>query len=230
MGTEEFWVPAALAALGTGASAYNASAANSRAQGQEVQGIEQQNALRQQAAGQVNKTIQQVAQSNPQALQAKATGDYINQLRTNAAATDPGLSGTSNTPGGSSRFKGDVSAANTSTANYGNDLASQLAATSSAVRQRQQEGLNMNTLQTNLGLIGAQSGQNSFLTQLRAAAAGQQNPWIGMGASLATNAGNFLSKNPQYFNSKTPTVGSFADNPSAYLNAVNSGGPGVETA
>ena len=89
MGTEEFWIPAVLAAVGTGASAYNSISANQRSQAQEAQGIQQQQALRQQAAGMVNKTVQSIAASDPAALQRQATGAFVNQLRTNEAATNP---------------------------------------------------------------------------------------------------------------------------------------------
>ena len=46
-GTEEFWVPAVLAAVSAGGQAINQSNANSRAQNTEVQNITQQQQLRQ---------------------------------------------------------------------------------------------------------------------------------------------------------------------------------------
>ena len=211
MGTEAFWVPAVLAAVGTGASAYNSISANQRSQAQEAQGIQQQQALRQQAAGMVNKTIQNVAASNPAALQRQATGDFVSQLRTNAGATNPTLGGTQGTPGANPRFAQDVNAANNTVQQFGNTQAGDLATMSAAVRQRQQEGLAAGTLQTNLGLVGAQGGSDAFLTQLRAATAGQQNPWLTMGAGLVSGGANAYSKNPSMFSgSQTPYSDAFA--------------------
>ena len=220
MGTEEFWIPAVLAAVGTGASAYNSISANQRSQAQEAQGIQQQQALRQQAAGMVNKTIQNVAASNPAALQRQATGDFVSQLRTNAGATNPTLGGTQGTPGANPRFAQDVNASNNTVQNFGANQAGDLAAMSAAVRQRQQEGLAMGTLQTNLGLTGAQAGSQAFLTQLRAATAGQQNPWLSLGAGLLSGGASAYSKNPTAFGGGTDPYGA-SGGYSAFLTPVN---------
>jgi len=209
MGTEEFWIPAVLAAVGTGASAYNSISANQRSQAQEAQGIQQQQALRQQAAGMVNKTVQSIAASDPAALQRQATGAFVNQLRTNAGATNPLNSGTAGAPGANPRFAADTAASNATVQNFGNNQATDLATMSAAVRQRQQEGLAAGTLQTNLGLTGAQAGSDAFLTQLRAATAGQQNPWIGLGAGLLSGGASAYSKNPSMFQSSTTPIADY---------------------
>ena len=49
-----------------------------------------------------------------------------------------------------------------------------------AVRQRQNEGLAMQTLGTNLNTIGAESYTKNFVDQLRAQTAGQQSPWVSL--------------------------------------------------
>jgi hypothetical protein len=190
MGTEEFWIPAVMAALSTGAGAYNTIQSNQKGQASEVQGIEQQQALRQQAAGMVNKTVQNITQSNPQALQRQATGDFVSQLRNNEAATNPTLNGTAATPGADPRAATGAAASNATVQGYGNTMAGNMATMSAAVRQRQQEGLAMGTLQTGLGNTGQQSGADSFITQLRTAQASQPNPWI----SLASGLGNTAAK------------------------------------
>lgn len=204
-----FLIPAIISAVGTGAAAYNSISANQRSQAQEAQGIQQQQALRQQAAGMVNKTIQNVAASNPAALQRQATGDFVSTMRANEAATNPLLSGTQGTPGANSRFAQDVNTANNTVQNFGANQAGDLAAMSAAVRQRQQEGLAMGTLQTNLGLTGAQAGSQAFLTQLRAATAGQQNPWLSLGAGLLSGGASAYSKNPTMFQSSNTPIADY---------------------
>lgn len=189
MGTEAFWIPAALTALSAGGSAYNTISSNNRAQKAQIAGLDQQTALRQKAAGAVSKTIQNTAQSNPNALAAKSTGDFINQLRTNSQATNPTLSGTPLGAGNTDpRYAKAMASASSTLGAYQAKQADDLGEMNGAVRQRQQEGLAQSTLGTQLGLYGAQSGADSFLTQLRAASAGQQNPWISLGAGVAQGA------------------------------------------
>jgi hypothetical protein len=192
VGTEEFWIPAAIAALGTGVQQYGASQANGEAQKVEAQGLAQQQALRQQAAGNVNKTVQQVQQSNPAALQRQSTTDFVNNLRANASATN---SGAPAVPGASSRY-GAANATGANTVdNFGNTLASDLGGMDAAVKQRQQEGSALQTLGTNNGLLGEQSAADAFITQLRAAQAATPNPWykIGGGALQAGAMGLGMS-------------------------------------
>lgn len=203
MGTEAIWVPLALAAVSSGAEAYNQSSANQRQQDTETQGILQQQKLQQQAAGNVNNTIKAISNSNPTQTTQSSIGDFVNQLRKNqAASTNPSAEAAGGVPGASSRYAADTSSDNQSIQDYGSQLASQMGAINGAVRQRQNEGLAMGNLSTQNSLLGAQSGADSFITQLRAASAGQQNPWVGLGAGLVGNAAGASSKNPQWFSGK----------------------------
>lgn len=209
MGTEEFWVPAVLAAVGTGAQYANTQQANKRADQSEAQAITNQQAIREKGQGDVNKTVQQVAKDSPDALAAQATGNYVSQLRRNAAGSTQGGSTTSNpqtfgasvsalAPGtvGGSRYKADTAASQKETQAYGNTEAASMGDLDAAVRMRQNEGLAAQTLGTNLNTLGASSYAQNFVDQLRAQTAGQPNPWVSLGASLFSNTGNFLSKNP----------------------------------
>lgn len=200
MGTEAFWIPAVLAATsaaGAGVNYANQKSANSRADAAETQGIINQQNLARQANGQVAKTTQQIATDSPQAIAAKATGDYVAQLRKNAAGSTQGGSTTSNptlygssvsslpgVPGGSSRFNADTAAAQQQVQDYGNTAATQMGGLDAATRLRQNEGLDLQGLGTNLNLVGAQSGAQGFIDQLRASSAGQANPWASLGAGL----------------------------------------------
>lgn len=206
-GTEEFWVPALLAAAGTGANYVNTQNANSRAQAGEVQTILDQQKLQQQGSGQVKALTSQIARNTPDQLAAQATGKYVDVLRKNAAGTQKGGSGgasilfgqpTSSLPttiNAGSRYKADTAASQGETANYGNELANEMGQIDAATRQRQNEGLAANTLGTNLNLLGAQSYTQNFADQLRTQAAGQASPWLTLLGGVLSGTGNAMSKN-----------------------------------
>ncbi len=215
MGTEEFWIPAVLSAVGAGVGAVNQANANSRANNQATQGIIQQDMLQQKAAGQVSKTVQALQKSNPNATTAQSTGDFIRQLRTNQASAQQN-SGAPSVSGANSRYGADVAAGNNTVQNFGNTEADQLGAVTGAVKQRQNEGAALGDLSTNLGVIGAQSGADSFVNQLRTAAAGQQSPWAGLVGNLFGAAGQTLSKNPD-LNPGSPTFGLHSITPTSKM-------------
>ena len=208
MGTEEFWVPAALAAVSGGAQYINAKNATSRANNAEVQSIQDQAQLRDKANSQVKNLTQQVANNQPNALADQAKTAFINTLRQNAAgstqggdtapgSTNFGASVSALPPGavGSSRYKAGTAASQKQVEQYGNTNAAEMAQADAAVRQRQNEGLAQQTLGTNLNTIGAESYTKNFVDQLRAQMAGQQSPWVGLFANLAGNLANYGSKN-----------------------------------
>jgi hypothetical protein len=70
-----------------------------------------------------------------------------------------------------------------------------MSAVDAAVRQRQNEGLAMQTLGTNLNLLGAQSGATGFVNQLRAQAAGQTSPWASLFSNILGGTANSAAKN-----------------------------------
>jgi hypothetical protein len=197
-GTEEFWVPAVIAAVGAAGQGVNQMNANKRGQNAQVQAMDNQDQFREQANSQVKNLTQQIATNSPQAIANKETGDFVQNLRKNeAGSAAPGA--TSNTPdtnfgqpvsalapatGASSRYKTSTANAQTQTQEYGNDNAEQMSAIDSAVRQRQNEGLALNTLGTNLNVLGARSASQGWVDQLRARAAGTTSPWADMFSSM----------------------------------------------
>lgn len=200
MGTEEFWVPALLAAAGSGAQYANTQSANNRQQAGEVQSIIDQQKLQQQARGDVGAVTRQVAQDNPATLANAATSQYVAQLRKNSAggsqpnASTSGLAPVGNT---SSAYKAGTKAAQQSVDSYGNNLAGEMGQIDAATRLRQNEGLNMQSLGTQLNTIGANSYTKNFVDQLRASAAGQANPWVSLGSSLLTAGAKNYTPNPK---------------------------------
>lgn len=206
-GTEEFWVPAALTALSAGTQYVNTKNANARQQAGEVQTIQDEQKIQSQANSGVKALTQQVAQNTPDQLAKKATGDYVNVLRKNAAGSQTGKGNstdilfgqpTSALPSSinaSSRYKTGVATAQDQTETFGNDLAGEMGNIDAATRQRQNEGLAQNTLGTDLNLLGAKSYTTNFTDQLRTQAAGQQSPWLSMLGSVLGGTGNAMSKN-----------------------------------
>jgi hypothetical protein len=207
MGTEEFWVPAVLAAVGTGASYVNQQQANERQNESEVQAIQNQQAITDKANQATRALTQQIAKNNPQSIAGKATGDYVAQLRKNAAGSTQGGSTTGGAQtfgqstsslapvSASSRYAKDTAAAQQEVQDYGDTYAKELGDIDAATRMRQNEGLSMQTLGTQLNTLGAQSYGQNFVDQLRAQAAGQTNPWISLASGLLGNAARAYSMN-----------------------------------
>lgn len=207
MGTEEFWVPAALTALSAGTQAINAKNANSRQQAGEVQSIIDQQKLQSQGNSQVKALTNQIATNTPNQLAAQATGNYVSQLRKNAAGTQTGTGNNANILFGaptsslpsninaSSRYKAGTAASQSQTQDFGNQLAGEMGQIDAATRQRQNEGLAQGTLGTGLNLLGAQSYTQNFADQLRAQAAGQSSPWLTLISGALGGAANTMSKN-----------------------------------
>ena len=207
MGTEAFWVPALIAAAGSGVSAVNQSNANARQQQGEVQTIADQQKLQSQGNAQVKALTNQIAQNTPDQLAKQATGQYVDVLRKNAAGTSTGAGNkadilfgapTSSLPTGikgNARYNADTANSQSETENYGTDLATEMGGIDAATRQRQNEGLAMNTAGANLNLLGAQSYTQNFADQLRAQAAGQQSPWLSLLSGVLQGVGNTMSKN-----------------------------------
>lgn len=206
MGTEAFWVPAALSALSAGGQYYNQNQAQSKQNTAEVQALGNQQALRGQANSQVRNLTSQIANDTPQAIAAKATGDYVNVLRQNAAgggsSANPNqtfgapTSSLPPVPGGSSRYKAGTAASTQEVQDYGNTYADEMGQIDAATRLRQNEGLGVQTLAGNLNGLAQQSYGQNFVDQLRAQSAGQQNPWLSLGSNIVGGAANQLSKNP----------------------------------
>ncbi len=201
-GTEGFWIPAAIAALGTGAQYVNQSNANKREQTAEVQAIGNQQNIRGQANAQVKALTDQITNNSPAAIQGKATGDYVNTLRKNAAGSTQGgptnlnptnggqsVSALAPVSGGSPRYNADTAASQKEVQGFGQANAQEMSALDAAVRQRQNEALSMQTLSGSLNQFGAQSRFQNFADQLRAQAAGQANPWVSLFSQMAKNYG-----------------------------------------
>lgn len=208
MGTEEFWVPAVIAAVSAGAQAVNTSQANNRQNTAETQAIDNQQAIRQQANSQVHQLTSQIAQDSPQQIAAKSTGDYVNQLRRNAAGSTQGGSTTGDTQtfgqpvsalpsavGADPRYAAGLAKSQQEVQDYGDTYANEMGQLDAATRMRQNEGLAMGSEEANLNTLGMQSYGQNFVDQLRAQSAGQTNPWLTLGAQMLENGARAYAMN-----------------------------------
>lgn len=192
MGSEAFWVPAAISLASGGAQYVNQQQAAKRADTANAKNIMDQGALEQKAVGQTSALTRAIAASNPQNIQGKSTADYVSQLRRNAAS---GPSSLAPAVGANPRYAKDVQKSNATVQDFGNQTAGQMGAIDAAVRQRQNEGLDMQTVQTGLNGLNAQSGSTNFVNNLRMQQAGQPNPWVTLGAGILQNGAKAYATN-----------------------------------
>lgn len=208
MGTEEFWIPALMAAAGTGASYVNQQKANQRQNDSEVLAQQNQDQITNKANAATRALTQQISKDTPQTIARQATGDYVSQLRKNAAGSTQGGSttGEAQTFGqstsalapsvnGNARYNSGTAASQKEVQSFGDNYASELGGIDAATRQRQNEGIAMQTLGTQLNTLGAQSYGQNFVDQLRAQASGQANPWISLASGLLGNASKAYATN-----------------------------------
>jgi hypothetical protein len=207
MGTEEFWVPVVLAAASTGATYVNQQQANQRQNDAEVMAQQNQQAITDKANQATRNLTQQIAKNNPRTIAGQATGDYVSQLRKNAAGSTQGGSTTGGAQtfgqstsslapvSASSRYSKDTASSQKEVQDFGDNYAQELGSIDAATRQRQNEGLAMGTLGTQLNTLGAQSYGQNFVDQLRAQASGQANPWISLASGLLGNGAKAYSMN-----------------------------------
>lgn len=200
MGTEEFWIPAAVAALGAGVQQVDAHHTAQQQDEQAAQGIRIQSQDQQKADSQVGQAIQKDQQSNPETARANATNAFINQLRANKANAIGG--GTA--PGAvSSRYTGDTNTAAQTVKDYGTNAATTQAGIMAPELQRQAEGQTSAQLASNLGEVGRQSQADAFLSNLRLRGV-QNNPWMQAGGSILQGIGNGMASSGTYGTTKTP--------------------------
>ncbi len=225
MGTEAFWIPAVMAGLSAAASGVNKMQADKRESNAETTAILNQEQYRDKARGDVKALTDQIAKNTPQQIQGKETGDFVNTLRRNQAS-NPSGSALAPVAGASARYNADKTAGTGATQDYGNTQAGEMSAIDSAIRQRQNEGLAMQTLGTNLNTNNLNSQGAGFVDQLRAKAAGVANPWVNLASGLLSGAATAYSKNPDMFSGGTPqykygqTVNTVSD-PNAYAGGLS---------
>jgi hypothetical protein len=201
-------IPLVISALSAGAEMYNNRQVAKEQDTAAIQGIQAQAANQRKADETVNASVDQLGQSTPEAARAQATNDFLGQLRRNRAQSVTGgaLGSTS------SRFNTDAAGAQKDIANFGEQNADLMGRINAPSLQREQEGVGMNRLSTDLGSIARNSAGDQFLTQLRMRSA-RPNPWVTAGAGLGTGAANGMAtRAPKNKGPGTPST--YRDNPS----------------
>lgn len=193
-----FLIPTLLSAAGTAAQYVNSSRANQNQNAAEVQSIQDSQKYKTAANQDVTQLTSQIAKDNPAQLQDQATQKYIQAIRSNVGSgTQPNIeSSLSGQSGANPRYATAEKNSSATVQNFGDTLASEKAGTDAAVRQRQNEGLDMGTLATQLSGLNQNAYSTGYADQLRATTAGQQNPWVMAAASALGNYANAMSKNP----------------------------------
>lgn len=208
MGTEAFWIPAAMTALSAGGEYVNQKQANDRQNDAEIAAQQHQQQYEDQA-NQASRTLtQKIAKDSTNQIASKSTGDYVAALRKNAAGSTQGGSTKSGdqtfgastsalapASAASSRFDAGSAAAQKEVQDYGDTYAKDMGGIDAATRMRQNEGLDMQSLATNLNMINNKSYGTNFVDQLRSQVAGRTNPWVSLASGALGGLANTYAMN-----------------------------------
>ena len=164
-------------------------------------GIIKQGQLQKQAENDVGQTVNTLNASNAStqaktAQQLNAYRSALLQAQPLSAAASPGV------PGASKAYGAAQAASSGSASDYVNKIATSAATTQGTQLERINEGQSMADTATKLGVLGQQSGEQSYLTKLQVSST-QANPWVkglgmllqgaGLGMGMASGAGLFSS-------------------------------------
>lgn len=162
MGTGAELIPLLLAGAGTAATAYNSYDTARRADRTAAQGIRDQAGHQRDIDQRVNQEVQAVSRSNPDDAARKSTADFLGALRrTRGAAASGGIAG------GSSRYGDESGALGGQIQAYGADVADNMGQINAPQLQRQQEGVGLSRLATDIGAQARAANGDQFLNQLR---------------------------------------------------------------
>lgn len=199
MGTEALWVPAVLAAVGTGVQAVETRNTAKEQDEAAAQGIRTQAGHQRQADARVAQEVSNLQASSPEDSQRAATDAFMEQLkRTRAQAHGPEQVGAV-----SDEFSAGSAQAGADVDKFGANRAGLLGRINAPGMQRQNETVSRLRAGTDLGLIRRNSSGDQFLTQLRQQSI-RANPWTmaagqligGVGSGMAANAGGGPARVP----------------------------------
>lgn len=197
MGTEALWIPAVMAAVGTGIQAKESSDTAKEQDEIAAQNVRTQGEKQREANARVSEEITSLQNSSPEASQKAATDAFMEQLNATRAQAQGG-----ETVGAvSDAYNTDSAKASADIDQYGQTKAGVLGRISAAGRQRQDEAISANRASTDLGLIASKAAGEDFLGQLRLSQA-QNNPWTmaagqaisGAGSGMASSGGGTTGK------------------------------------
>lgn len=164
-GAEAAWVPAVIAAVGAGVSAYNTDKTAKRQDSAAAQSIINQGHLQQKADQQVDQQIDQLQGSSMQDERENRLNEFMTTLAQNRRQSR-GDDSTELFAGDAFKAANEGAIARADTAT--NRAAQQLATIDAAGLQRQGEATGYGHLATDIGLVGRQSSGQAWLDALRA--------------------------------------------------------------
>lgn len=196
LGLEPVTIGMIASAVGGGAQLLNSQNALRRQDRETARGITSRAALQREAGDRVQRQIQDVAQSTPDAERKTQNDAFLAALR-NAKAADGGPD-IGSVGAVSDRFTADVGQARTAAGAEGRALSGQLADIDAPGLQRQREARGMSDAATDLSMIGDRANSLDFLTSLRTANAGRTNPWIdAAGSGLQAFGSTYAARAPK---------------------------------
>lgn len=183
-------------------------------------GVAQQQILNEKAQQQAGATAQQIAQNEKNqtgSTTATQTAAYAKALAQAQQAT-AAEGAQANTAGASKKYQQTAAQAAANNSNFGNTMAGVYGAATAPEITATQNNEALMQGESQLGLLGGQSGQQSYLTQLQVAA-DQPNPLVMGAAGAAGAAGSALgtysawNANPDTPLDQTPGTGQEATDP-----------------
>lgn len=188
MGTEAFWVPAVLAAVGAGTSYYNSEQTAKRQDNAAADAIRNQRAIQDEANAKVNRTLQDVQASSPTEERKSAEDAYLEQVRNAQALARANL----DQDNVSSAYDAAAAKAGNQAQGYAQQIAGLMARMDAPVNQRTNEGFAFGNLTSDIGGVQRKSAGQQWIDQLRSATI-RRNPWLDAAAAALSGASGAYS-------------------------------------
>jgi hypothetical protein len=152
-------------------------------------GIIEQGNLQKQGEGDVTALNKTVAAETPQQKTQQQLASYQKALQAAAPVQSKDVP---EVAGASSAYDKEAGSARASASQYVNAMAQSAATTQGTQLERVQEGQQIGSTASNLGLLSQQSDEQSYLTKLRINSA-QANPWLMATSAALKGAGSIMS-------------------------------------
>jgi hypothetical protein len=189
MGTEAFWVPLAISAIGAGASGYNTYQQQKRQEDLANQGMRTQQMRQHEADRAINQNLEALSQSNPDSERQASLEGFMQALRANSLQQ----SGGANVPGtASDRAKREAATGTAAIQNYGTNRADILSRLMAPTLQRVGEANLTNRTGSDVTGIGRNAQGDAWINQLRMAQ-NVRNPWIDAAGQVAQAYGGNMA-------------------------------------
>ena len=191
MGTEEIWIPLALAAVsGTAAYVNQRNVAHQQDQTLAAQ-LRAQAAKQQQADAQTSQLINKEAQSTDTQDKAKAQLAYNTAIAQKAPQATTALAAPNSA---SKAYAADKLNAALGVSDYGNQQADWLSSIQAPEMQRQRDQIeNIDPYRTNIGLIARANAGDNFLSNLKLNSI-KPNPWLSLVQGVSGGAAGAMAK------------------------------------